>query len=180
MSVEILVVNSLDEIDFDALFDGSYPQIDDSFIWPDLTTLEEKKQYYRNQLESAINGTWPLTNKSERLFMFKGIYNGVVMEFVAGYIEEDNETFRGHWCLTQSDDSGSKNKIHIAPAQQARTAFYHSNGIYYYKTPTFKNSMFYRWIKYRNNSGAIEVIAEEPTFSEISGLEKYITFKLKA
>lgn len=182
MSIEILIVNSLDEIDFDTLFHGSYPQIDDSFIWPGLTTLEEKKLYYRGQLESAIAGTWPLTNQNERLFMFKGIYNGVLMEFVAGYVEEDNETLRVHWCLTQPDDSGSKNEIYIKPTRQARTAFYNSNGIYYYKTPTFKDSMFYRWVKYRHNSGMdSEYIVEQyPSFPEIPGLEKYITFKLKA
>jgi len=42
MSAEIVIVNNLDEIDFDALFEGSYPQIDESFIWPGLTTYEEK------------------------------------------------------------------------------------------------------------------------------------------
>jgi hypothetical protein len=182
MSVEIVIVNNLDEIDFDALFEGSYPQIDDSFAWPGLTTLEEKKLYYRSQLESAIAGTWVLTNPNERLFMFKGIYNGVVMEFVAGYVEQDNETLRVHWCLTRPNDNGSKNEIYIEPTRRVRTAFYNSNGLYYYKTPTIKYSMFYRWVMYRHNSGMdSEYIVEQyPTFPGISSLEDYITFKLKA
>lgn len=112
--------------------------------------------------------------------MYKGIYNGIVMEFVAGYVEEDNETFRVHWYLTHPDDNNSKNEIHIESTQQVRTTFYNNNGILYYKTPTIKDSLFYRWTKYRGNSGALDILDEYITYPNIPGLENLVTFRIRA
>jgi hypothetical protein len=181
--IEFTEITSLDQIDYDKMFDGSYPSIEYNFFQKhkEDMTYEQKKNYYRGQLEDAINGTSPLIKSpNETFFMFKADYDNITMEFVAGYIEADNETFRVHWLLTQPDLNQSKNAIYSSAAKEKRTQFYNERNILYYKAPTIRDSEFYRWMKYRNNSGAVEILEEYPTFSDASELSDFVTLKMRA
>jgi hypothetical protein len=155
-------VKSWDDFDFDTIFDQSASRLDANFfsIAKNVVTYEEKKQYYKAQIQSAFDGVWPLKEENETLFLYKGIYDDVVMEFCGGYIESDGITFRGHWYLTSPDALGSRNVIHTEEATVSRRAFYQQYGLSQYKVLTYVGSSMYQWMNMRINSGAITLVSQ--------------------
>jgi hypothetical protein len=169
-------VNSLDSfVEFDQMFAAAASRVDANFFsqFDQNLSFDEKKQYYKNQIAMAFNGTWPLTTSDEVAFFYKGIYDGIVMEFSGGYIEADGITLRINWYLTSPDENDSRNVLHIAETSAIRAAFYAEHGISQYKLTTFVDSRLYQWFKLRINSGAITLISEElqRTEPEISWVE---------
>ena len=125
------ITSFADFTEFDTVFAAAESRLDLNFFSevPDITTTEQKKEYYSNQIESAFAGTWPLQNTGETPFFYKGIYDGVTMEFCGGFIEADGITFRGHWYLTAPDSNGSRNVIHTTDTATSRRAFYTTHGL---------------------------------------------------
>lgn len=155
-------IKSWDDLDFDSIFDQSITRLDLNFfrIAKHVETYEDKKQFYKDQIQSAFDGTWSVKQEGETLFFYKGIYDGVVMEFCGGYIENDGITFRGHWYLTSPDNIGSRNLIHTSEAAEARRTFYQQHGLSQYKIPTYVGSSLHQWMNMRINSGAITLISQ--------------------
>ena len=170
---------SLDDFtEFDNIFEAAESRLDLNFFSqvPYLMTLDEKKQYYRAQIQSAFDGTWPLQNVGETPFFYKGVYDGIVMEFAGGYIETDGITFRGHWYLTAPDVNGSRNAIHTADTAAARKSFYNDHGLSRYKILTYHGSSMYQWIKLRIADGSIFLVSET---ERPIGNQTHITFHLE-
>tara|TARA_R110000822_G_scaffold5031_5_gene21783 strand:+ start:5239 stop:5781 length:543 start_codon:yes stop_codon:yes gene_type:complete len=163
--------------EFDDVFDASESRLDLNFfsIIPGIITSEDKKNYYRLQIESAIAGTWPMMNEGETLFLYKGVVDGVVVEFAGGFIETDGVTFRGHWYMTSPDSTGSRNPIYTAEAAESRRSLYTEHGLTGYKVLTYVGSSLYQWFKIRINGGAMTLISE--TEKEM-GDNTHVTFHL--
>jgi hypothetical protein len=181
MSVVFERINSLEEfLEFDDMFAAAESRLDLNFFSqvPTPLTYEDKKQYYRSQVVSAFNRTWPLMTEDESVFFYKGIYNGTLMEFAGGFIEADGITLRGHWYLTAPDDTDSRNPIHTVATAAVRKAFYSNYGITRYKVLTFVGSSMYQWMKLRIRDGSIILVSETET-PGLTADTNFVTFHLE-
>ena len=174
------ITSFADFTEFDTVFAAAESRLDLNFFSqvPNELSFDEKKAYYRSQIDSAFDGSWPLKEPNEEVFLYKGIYDGIIMEFCGGFIEEDGITFRGHWYLSAPDGNGSRNAIHTAEAAVSRRAFYQAHGLSRYKVLTFKNSSMYQWMKIRINDGSVIQVSETESLSPDNSIT-YVTFHLE-
>lgn len=175
MAVVFERINSLEDfVEFDDMFAAAGSRLDLNFFSqvPAELTFDEKKSYYRSQIESAYDGSWLLKEPDEQVFFYKGVYDGTLMEFAGGFVEADGITMRGHWYLTAPDETDSRNPIHTAETAAIRRAFYAQYGITRYKVLTFKNSSMYQWMKIRIGDGSIVQVSE----TESPGPDEDTTF----
>jgi hypothetical protein len=158
MNVQIQLINSLDSIDFAALFLASYTRIDKNFLWPaTISTYEQKEQYYYNQLQSAVNGTWPLKEATDTFIMIVTKVDDVVAEFAAGYLGIDGYVAL-RWNLTADlGPDGSRNWRYTPEADTARRQFTQQIGAIGYREFTWVGSLLYKTIKARLQSGRFEL-----------------------
>lgn len=175
-------ITSIDAFtEFDDIFEASESRLDINFFSqvPLVNTFEEKKQYYLSQIDSAFNGTWPMQGEGETPFFYKGVYDGITMEFCGGFIEQDGVTFRGHWYLTAPDINGSRNAIHTITAAGARKVFYEEHGLTGYKTLTYAGSSLYQWLNLRIADGSL-VLFSDPIIEYSSARDlNLVTFHFK-
>ncbi len=159
MAVTFDKINTLSDVDFESLYDASFPDININFFnkVPKEMTEEQKKQYYFNQCNSAVNGLSPLQKEGESFFGFKIVVDGVDRVLNAGFLEVDGTTYRGHWYLT-SPINGSRSFIYSAETAAVRQAFFESEGITHYKAPTFAGSLMYRALQRNNTSNVISIV----------------------
>lgn len=137
---------------------------------PDMTH-EEKKQFYLAQLQTGVDGTWPLKDEGDTFFMYQATIGGNVVEFTAGYITPDGN-FKGRWYLTAPDANGSRNWMYTPAARQSRTEMYIAAGISKYTIHTIVNSDIYRLMKLRQQTGNFTILDEYPTYPDKPG---YVT-----
>lgn len=165
MDIIFTQINGWDDFDYDALFAASEASLETNYFAkvPLPLTYEEKKQYYREQMQLAFDGDYYLQKDKEKLFFFKGTFDGILMEFGGGYIEDDNETLRFHWYLTAPDASGSRNVLHLDTTAAIRKVFYNQHGITKYRVETYKGSPFQSWMRMRANSGHRVLLSETET-----------------
>lgn len=153
MNIELQLINSLDEIDFDYLFSESFSRLELNFLYPaGITTYEQKKEYFLNRLESAITGDWHDKNDDDTFLMIVTKADGSVVEFSAGYLETDG-SLSFHWNLTAPVPGGNRNWRYSPEAQQARKDFAASIGATSFKEHTYVGSLLYRTLKSRAQSG---------------------------
>lgn len=159
MTVTFEKINTLSDVDFNALCDASFPDIDINFFnkVPKEMSDEEKKQYYFDQCDFAANGLSPLQKEGESFFGFKIVVDGVDRVLNAGFLEADGTTYRGHWYLTSPID-GSRSFIYSAETAAVRQAFFQSEGITHYKAPTFTGSLMYQALQRNNTSNVISIV----------------------
>lgn len=155
-------ITSLAEVDFDYLFTESASRIDGNFLWNPSFTLEDKKQFYYNQIQDAIEGKSHLIKDGETFFMFKTMIDGQDKELSAGFKGIDGK-YRGHWNLSAPDNTGSRNWIYTKETRDSRKLLLNSEGITAYSMPTYVGSDLYKFVKYRKNAGNFELLEERPT-----------------
>lgn len=147
MTFQFQKINTLAEVDFDGLFIESFPDFDINFLWqPEITTIELKKDFYKNQLEAAINGISPLIAPNESFMMYKVSQDNVDILLCAGFIEEDGISFRGHWYLSRPIN-GSRSWIHSSDMIANRKAFFTNAGVTSLVFPTHNSSLMYKTVK---------------------------------
>jgi hypothetical protein len=179
MAVVFERINSLEDfVEFDDMFAAAESRLDLNFFSqvPLPLSYDEKKAHYRSQIESAYDGSWPLMEPGEEAFFYKGVYDGIPMEFVGGFVEGDGITVRAHWYLTAPDANDSRNSIHTAETAAVRRAFYATHGLSLYKVPTYVGSSLDQWLKLRIGDGSIiEVSRTEAPMGD----KTYITYHLE-
>ena len=154
MIVEFVQINSLDEIDFDTLFNESYSRMENTFLWHhSLATYELRKKFYYDQLQSAINGTWPIKNDTDTFIMIITKVDGAVVEFTAGFRDLDGYISL-RWHLTSAaGTTANRNWRYSKEALQARKDFVASIGVVGFKEFTWVGSLHYRTLRMRANTG---------------------------
>lgn len=164
MTIVFQQITSLSEVDIDGLFEDSFPDLDVNFF--DHTTAqthEEKKAFYFQQLQDAMNGTSYLQREEDTsFFMFKGSIDGVDCVFNAGFIEIGG-IYRGHWYLTRPIN-GNRSWINSEESAIARKQFFNSNGIQAFKAGGAPGSLVHSTIKRNPN---LTVVDEKPV-NEVS------------
>lgn len=162
MNIELELIESLDAIDFDYMFSESFSRLELNFIWPvNVTTYEQKKEYFLNRLQSAIDGDWKLKNDDDTFLMMITKADGVIVEFSAGYLEADGGLSL-HWNLTAPVPGGNRNWRYSPEAQQARKDFAVSIGATSFKEHTYVGSLLYRTLKSRATAGNYTIEEEIP------------------
>jgi hypothetical protein len=181
MSVVFERINSIEDfVEFDDMFAAAESRLDLNFFSqiPIPLTFEDKKEYYRNQVQTAFDRTWPLMTEDETVFFYKGIYDGTLMEFAGGFVEADGITLRGHWYLTAPNENESRNPIHTVETATVRKEFYANYGITRYKVLTFVGSSMYQWMKLRIRDGSIILVSETESPGPTADT-KFVTFHLE-
>ena len=158
-------ITSLAEIDFDTLFADSVDRMDMNFIWPEpiKNNFEAKKRLYYNQLQSMINGTWPLKNDSDVFYMIVTKVDGIVGEFSAGFLDSE-----GFLCLRfnlTSSSVGNRNWRYTPEAHVVRKQLLESIGAVGVREYTWVGSLLYRLHKMRVARGNY-TIEETPIVHE--------------
>ena len=67
MTIQYTEITSLNEIDFDRVFEGSIDEIDRLRILPAYFNLEDKKNFYKAEIEKAISGEHSLQKDGEKI-----------------------------------------------------------------------------------------------------------------
>ena len=165
MIIEMLPITSLAEIDFDSLFADSIDRMDMNFIWPEVAknNFEVKKKIYRDQLQSMINGKWPLKNEDDIFYMIVTKVDGVVGEFSAGFLDSE-----GFLCLRfnlTSSSVGNRNWRYTPEAHAARKQFLQNIGALGVREYTWVGSLLYRFHMLRVTKGNY-TIEETPIIRE--------------
>ena len=178
-------VKQFSDFDFDNLFLESIIGINRNLFNPTLTTFEERKAFFRFQLDRAIDGTCPLQNPGETLFMYKISKDGKDIFFKAGYIEVDGITHRGHWFLTARDLENNKNWLYTEELDVKQREFCALFGVTQHKVLCSTDSPMYKMVHARtkytkdnNLPGRPEIIFEEPDplESQNGELFKHLTY----
>lgn len=153
MNVELQLIDSLDNIDFDYLFSESFSRLELNYMWPaGVTTYDQKKDYFRNRLELAIIGDWHDKNDDDTFLMMITKVDGTVVEFSAGYLGADG-SLSLHWNLTAPIPGGNRNWRYSLEARQARQDFAIAIGATSFKEHTYVGSLLYRTLKSRASTG---------------------------
>lgn len=157
MNIELRAINSLTETDYDRLFSESFTRIEMDYIWPpNVTTYEQKRDFYRGSMEAAINGTRPLKNPDDTFVMQVTSVDGVDVDLSAGYIEGDG-SLSLEWNLTAPVPGGNRNWRYSPEARQARKAFVESIGVTSIKEYTWKDSLLYKMLYSRMDVGGYTI-----------------------
>jgi hypothetical protein len=164
MAIIFEKIETLDEVDSEGLYLSSFPDIDYNFFSQvsNVETDEEKKQFYFDQLQEAIDGTSGIQRPDETFLMFKGSIDGVDCVFNGGFVNSETKTYRGHWYLSRPID-GSRSWIVSAESAAIRANFFKSLDITSFVAPSHPSSLVLRSI--RNNPN-ITVIRDE-TFETV-------------
>lgn len=162
MNVTYTVINSLDELDYDDLWERSKDAVQAN--WPD-TPFDGSKERIREIIESGINNDWPgkhAHNEDDTHVMFKSEDSdtGLLLGLICGFLTTDG-TFSGSVAFSTRDSTGSRNYIYTPQAIAARNQIYAEIGITKIKYNTIlKNSSYHRLLKLRESSGTYTIIEE--------------------
>lgn len=180
MTVTFTKINTLDDVEFDTLFDDSVVHLDSNFIWPGtITTLEEKRQSYRERLQAAIDGDMSLASSpNSRFLMYKVEIGSKDVMVNAGFIDAVG-SYKTHWYLTSPDATNSRNWLYTQAMDDARSNFFAEEGITSYKVLTFVDSPLYRLIKSRFAANRNVILDEYPTI-EGENPQNLVTIVLQA
>lgn len=158
MIVEYEQINSISAFDFDGMFLESYSRMENTFLWgPQLTTYEQRKNYYLSQLISAINGTWPLKNDTDTFIMLITKVDDVPAEFSAGFLDADGYLHL-RWHLTVPGPTGNRNWRYGPEAHEARKRLVTAINAVGFKEFTWVGSLHYRTLKMRAQTGKFNIV----------------------
>lgn len=160
MQVNFVRVYGLNDFDFDALYDGSEPDIYLNHTWSHEPLGRSKKEVFRYTIEQAFN--LGVSADNEPLFGFKLTIDGVDHLVNIGYIESDGETYRANWFLTKPYN-GSRSFIFDSNTSVVRAQFYSNNNITHYKFYTRSNAPIYQAF---TNKTTINVVEDQQNGTE--------------
>jgi hypothetical protein len=163
MNIQIQQLFSLEDIDFDGLFDSSFPDMDTNYyLLADNTgPTETKRQTYYKTLSDAMAGTSPLQKENTYVFGFKVVIDGADHLMNVGFVDHVSGVFTTHWFLTKPYNN-TRSFIHSVEYKQLRSQFFLDNEIQYYQITTPYNSLLYKSIKQSNANSAVELVDEQP------------------
>lgn len=168
MSITHSIINSLDEIDFDDLYERSRDVVE--LNWPADSPIQgdDIKTHMINMIQSGINNEWPGLNPhspTDRYIMFNSVESatGLLVGLVCAYITEDG-TLDGRHSFSTPDSSGSRNYIYTLENVQVRNEFYRDIGVTKVKYNNIPaNSNLYKLLRLRSNAGYFTILSDEET-----------------
>lgn len=166
MSITYTLINSLDDIDYDDLYERSKDVVE--LNWPAASPIQgnDIKVHIGNMITSGMNNEWPGLNlhvptDTPVLFKSEESDTGLLVGLVFGYITEDG-TLDGRHSFSTHDSSGSRSFIYAAETIQNREQFYRDIGITKVKYNNIPdNSSLYRVLKLRETAGYFTILSDE-------------------
>lgn len=164
MNINHVIIHSLDEVDFDGIYDGSLDSIEKN--WPTNNSLQgtEIKNRVRDIIQSALDNEWPglnprTPNDAHILFKHVDLDTGIDMGLVSAYITSDG-TLDGRHSFSRATSDGSRNYLYLAETVENRNQFYRDIGITKIKYNLPKDSHLYKFLKYKAGSGNYEILED--------------------
>lgn len=162
-TVVFQTISSLDEIDYDRVYNDSAAAVDAYYRFPeDVVTLEQRRDFTRDRLLSGIDGTWPLQVEGETFFMYKIIIDGWDHSLHAGFIEADGCTFRHTWMFASQISSEIRAITYSTDFYDAKAAFFQENGITHFKANAIKGTPLHTSIENRVAATVLDVTETNP------------------
>jgi hypothetical protein len=153
MNISHVIINSLDEVDFDGIYDGSLDSVEKN--WPSDSPLqgEQIKTHIRNMIQSALDNEWPGLNvhsQSDTHILFKHITADGVLE--------------GRHSFSRAESNGSRNYLYLPATVESRNQFYRDIGITKIKYNNLPEaSHLYKFLKYKAGSGNYDIVEDFET-----------------
>lgn len=157
--IKYRVIDNLDEIDLDSLFDSSLVHLNKNTTWPANVPDEIKKNMYLSELRKAVAGESQYKTENDTFFMYVILVDDVIAEFAAGYLQK-NKSFRIHWLLTKPVE-GSRHWRYTTESREAHKVFLNQNGILTYRVATFIGAAIYDFMKTRAKAGFYKITNEK-------------------
>lgn len=152
-------ITTLDGIDFDSLYAGSVASIDVFYRFPEgVVTYEQRRQFIREHLQSAIDGTNPvIMREGDTFLMHKTVIDGQDLSLHAGYINAAGDTFRHVVLLSKPDASGSRSWSYAPEFYAAKKAYYDSLGITKFEANAIKETPLHNSILSRVSANVVSI-----------------------
>lgn len=164
MNVVTSLINSLEEIDYEDLWERSKDAVQAN--WPtDAGSFENAKEFLRDMILSALNNDWPgkhphSPNDTYIMFKTEDADTGLLLGLSCGFLSPDG-TLNGSQAFSTPDTTGSRNYIYAPETIENRNAFYREVGINKIQyTMIVKNSSYHRLLKLRQSTGNYTIISE--------------------
>jgi hypothetical protein len=161
MSITITEVRSVQEVSFQSLFEGSFPDIDINYFVKNEEKgyTEGKRDLYLRNLQGTLEGQKIPGN--QRVLAFKASIDGVDHLLNVGFVDPETMTFKSVWLLSKPHE-GSRGFIHTPEYISLRKAFLEENGVKNYSLRALKDSVLYNSLKRSDSSGTITIKEEVP------------------
>ena len=166
MNIVHSLINGLDEIDYDDLWERSKDTI--ALNWPETSgfaDMDAVKDNFRTIIESGLNNEWPGKHPhspEDRFVLIRVRDTDAELDvgLCAGFITSNN-TLESICTFSSPDSTGSRNYLYSQHGIESRNAIYRELGITYLKYVTIlKNSNYHRWLKLRANAGNYTIVSE--------------------
>jgi hypothetical protein len=153
MQVNVVRVYNYTDFDFDALYDGSEPDIHKNYFWQGEPGGRSKKEMLSSFIESDFS--LGVSKDNEPLFAFKITIDGIDHLVNIGYIEADGVTYRSRWLLAKAYN-GSKSFIFDTNTTAIRAQFFQDNNLTGYKMETRTNTIMYQAVTNKTTVNVVE------------------------
>lgn len=166
MTITYSLINSLDDIDYDDLYERSKDVVE--LNWPADSPLQgnDIKNHIANMINSGLANEWPGLNPHsphDRFVLFKSeeAETGLVVGLIAAYITPEG-ILDGRHSFSTPDSTGSRNFLYTAETVQNRDQFYRDLGVTQIKYNNIPaDSSLYRLLKLRANAGYFTIVSDE-------------------
>lgn len=163
MIVKYIEIYSLNEVDYDTLFNDSVDKLSELFHFRPDVTLETKRQIYKTHIERIIIGGEPMQKPGDTLMMYKVVADNKDVSLSIGYIESVGNIFRHHCLLSSPDSLGSRSWIYTKEALEAKSTFFSTKNISTFRAETLTNTPIYSHIQSMASSNNYVIDEELPS-----------------
>lgn len=158
MNIIISEIKSIQDVDFQSLFEGSFPDIDINYYIKDIEKgySDIKRDTYLNNLIATLSGERTPINHS--VLGFKATIDGTDHLLNIGFIDNTG-TYKSIWMLSKPYQT-NRAFIYSEEYISLRNNFLKSKGVVYYCVKTVKDSLLYKSLKRSNSIGTIKIKEE--------------------
>jgi hypothetical protein len=165
MNIVHTLINSLDEINFDDLWERSKDTV--ATNWPEsgFSNLDDARDNFKAIIQSGLNNDSPGMHPHDPedrfvLIRVRDTDTEIDIGIAFGFIKS-NETFECICAFSSPDASGSRNYLYTPHGIESRNAIYRELGITYITYfMILKNSNFHRLLKLRARAGNYTIVSE--------------------
>jgi hypothetical protein len=155
-------VTALDQVNFNALFEGSFPDLDENLfiLAPTKGITEVKRLDIFTRLNIFFAGESQALKPNEEPFAYNVSIDGEDHFLRTGFLNRDERTWRQFWGFTRPLN-GSLSFMYSPEYIQGRTQIFQENQIDWIITETSLTTMVYKRLKRNHDNGLINIVSEE-------------------
>jgi hypothetical protein len=161
MILTISEIKSIEEVDFDSLFEASFPDLDKNYFIGETVAgpTENKKNQYKSGASDALSGNSAYKKENQEAFGFKLTIDGVDHLMNVGFLDRNTGVFETNWFLSKPYQN-SRNFLYTQEYAMIRSSFFIENNIECFRILTHNKSLLHTSIKRGSNSSRVEILEE--------------------